>query len=231
MGNTNFCIILPRLLFTRAHGAELVARAVRERLGIPQCIVNQRNDIIIRDGDKDFKVSGSAYKIIQHRAYHHGTMLISSDLSQLGRNLHSDSPNIETKGVESFRSPVTTLNRYLPPGRAELDHDDFVDAVVAEMEKVYASPEKPATMTVIDEQEVTESKVWSGVQELKSWDWTYGQSPEFTNVLDLKTPGAAIVRKRSSFPAPLTSVAYPDVVKTRRPHTFRVLRRRKLRRL
>jgi hypothetical protein len=34
LGNTNFSIILPRLLFTRAHGAELVARAVRDRLGI-----------------------------------------------------------------------------------------------------------------------------------------------------------------------------------------------------
>jgi lipoate-protein ligase A len=57
MGNTNFSIILPRLLFTRSHGAEFVSRAVRERLGIKECTVNDRNDVIIRDGAKDLKVS------------------------------------------------------------------------------------------------------------------------------------------------------------------------------
>ena len=44
MGNTNFSIMLPRLLFTRNHGAELVAKAVRERLGVEQCTVNERNE-------------------------------------------------------------------------------------------------------------------------------------------------------------------------------------------
>lgn len=59
MGNTNFSIILPRLLFTRNHGAELVARAVRERLGLPNCGVNERNDVVIHDPklDRDFKMS------------------------------------------------------------------------------------------------------------------------------------------------------------------------------
>ena len=57
-GNTNFSIILPRLLFTRSHGANLVARAVRERLGVRECTVNERNDVTIRDEEKgkDFKV-------------------------------------------------------------------------------------------------------------------------------------------------------------------------------
>lgn len=48
--------MLPRLLFTRAHGAELVSRAIRERLEIKECTVNERNDVIIRDGSKDLKV-------------------------------------------------------------------------------------------------------------------------------------------------------------------------------
>jgi lipoate-protein ligase A len=36
----------------------------------------------------DTHVSGSAYKIAKDRAYHHGTMLISSQLSTLGDVLH-----------------------------------------------------------------------------------------------------------------------------------------------
>jgi lipoate-protein ligase A len=37
----------------------------------------------------DIHVSGSAYKIAKDRAYHHGTMLISSRLGTLGDVLHT----------------------------------------------------------------------------------------------------------------------------------------------
>jgi lipoate-protein ligase A len=56
MGNTNFSIILPRLLFTRNHGAELAAKAVRG-LGVEGCTVNSRNDVIVKDGVKELKIS------------------------------------------------------------------------------------------------------------------------------------------------------------------------------
>lgn len=111
LGNTNTAVIVPRVHFTRALGAELVARAVRERLGIRECGVNDRNDVIIRDGEKSLKVSsdqiwygspftmlqvsGSAFKIIQHRAYYHGTMLISSNISTLGKSLRSSSVSLQ----------------------------------------------------------------------------------------------------------------------------------------
>ncbi|KAL0250278.1 hypothetical protein I308_102451 [Cryptococcus tetragattii IND107] len=185
MGNTNFSIILPRLLFTRSHGAQLVSRAIRETLGITGCGVNDRNDVIIRDGDREYKVSGSAYKIIQHRAYHHGTMLISSSLAELGKSLRSSSPKMETKGIASYRSPVTTLNHYLPPGRSKhLHHDDFVRAVTAEFAKTYAGEGKSMTTCEVTESMVKEQKIWDGYEELKSWEWQYGQTPEFTNELE-----------------------------------------------
>ena len=63
LGNTNFSIILPRLLFTRAHGAELAARAVKHRLGVPGCMVNGRNDVVIRDGEQELKVRLDARKV------------------------------------------------------------------------------------------------------------------------------------------------------------------------
>lgn len=64
MGNTNFSIILPRLLFTRSHGAQLVSRAIRETLGITGCGVNDRNDVIIRDGDREYKMSSSELVLV-----------------------------------------------------------------------------------------------------------------------------------------------------------------------
>ncbi|ORY32223.1 hypothetical protein BCR39DRAFT_557623 [Naematelia encephala] len=210
MGNTNFSIILPRLMFTRAHGAELVARAIREKLGITQCGVNERNDVIIRDDEHEFKVSGSAYKIIQHRAYHHGTMLISSSLSELGKSLKSSSPHIETKGIPSFRSPVTTLNTYLPSSRQgrPIKHDEFVSAVSHEFASVYAGPGKQVITYEVSENLVREVKVWDGVRELKSWEWQYGQTPEFTNRLETVLPFGEISASLTSRHALITSLTF-----------------------
>jgi lipoate-protein ligase A len=91
-------------------------------------------------------------------------------------------PGIVTKGVESHRSPVTTLNLHRPEGlELEIKHSDFVNAVTEEFATVYAAPDKPIETVRVKEREVSEAKVWDGVKELKSWEWTYGQTPEFTN--------------------------------------------------
>ena len=91
-------------------------RAVRS-LGI-DARVNERNDICVGqekitlltcplDGtekaDLILHVSGSAYKIVNKRAYHHGTMLISSRLDTLGDLLRTDKVGI------SLYSNVTWL--------------------------------------------------------------------------------------------------------------------------
>lgn len=72
--------------------------------------MNERGDLVLRDsGGSDRKmstrlphpalinrtdnplsrvyISGSAYKIVSQRAYHHGTMLVSSNLAHLGKYL------------------------------------------------------------------------------------------------------------------------------------------------
>lgn len=83
-------------------------RAIKS-LGIADAYVNERNDICVgkfkicpprsygstmKDADNGTgfgrHVSGSAYKIVNRRAYHHGTMLISTELGTLGNLLHSN---------------------------------------------------------------------------------------------------------------------------------------------
>ena len=36
----------------------------------------------------------------------------------------------------------------------------------------------------VEEVHVSERKVWDGVNELKGWEWTYGQTPEFINLIE-----------------------------------------------
>jgi Lipoyl protein ligase A/B catalytic domain len=54
-------------------------------------------------------VSGSAYKIVNTRAYHHGTMLISTELGKLGSLLHN------TK-VDTYRQYLLYTALMLHPG-------------------------------------------------------------------------------------------------------------------
>nr|ODN81240.1 lipoate-protein ligase A [Cryptococcus depauperatus CBS 7841] len=211
IGNTNFSIILPRLLFTRSHGAQLVARAVRSKLGISGCSVNERNDIVIKDGEREnidfvlgIYVSGSAYKIIQHRAYHHGTMLISSSLAELGKSLKSSSAST----FSSHRSPVTTLNHHLPLSSKPIHHEDFVHAILNEFSQAYSSPNTPMKTHTVIKENIKENEVWKGYQELMEWEWQYGQTPEFSNNIEGNFSWGDLSVSLTSRHAVLTSLTF-----------------------
>ncbi|KAF9266169.1 Lipoyltransferase and lipoate-protein ligase [Marasmius fiardii PR-910] len=173
LGNTNFSIHLPRGSFDRHATAQVVLRAVRS-LGI-DANVNDRNDICIFNSSCFLLyVSGSAYRIVNKRAYHHGTMLISTELETLGDLLRTQKDTMETKGVASVRSPVCNLQQFLPG----LGHKSFTDAVVQEFQKEYK---------VLGEAQLIQEDGWRdldyikrGMSELQSWEWAYGQTPEFT---------------------------------------------------
>ncbi|KDQ15382.1 hypothetical protein BOTBODRAFT_108526 [Botryobasidium botryosum FD-172 SS1] len=187
LGNTNYSVSVPRESFDRRSNAELVAAAVRA-LG-PPAYVNERHDICV-DGYKIClffsSLFGSAYKIIGRRAYHHGTMLISAKLDQLGDLLRNTKDTLTTKGVESVRSPVRNLSHFTPG----IAHEAFVGATVREFRKKYGGNEKPTIVGKDDMFRVED--VRKGIEELQSWEWSHGQTPEFTHVLTRSFPWGAI---------------------------------------
>ncbi|KAI9574432.1 hypothetical protein HD554DRAFT_35481 [Boletus coccyginus] len=172
LGNTNYSIHVPRTTFDRTTTANVVVRAVRA-LGV-DAYVNERNDICVA-GEK---VSGSAYKIVNNRAYHHGTMLISTRLDTLGDLLRTDKETMHTKGVASVRSPV----RNLVQSSASATHEAFVDAVIQSFREEYAIDEEP--YFVHETSPYLEDEYFkAGMSELQSWDWAYGQTPEFEYII------------------------------------------------
>lgn len=56
-----------------------------------------------------------------------------------------------------------------------------MQAVTREFETVYGGEGKRMETHEVWEARVTENKVLSGAEELRSWEWRYGQTPEFTN--------------------------------------------------
>ncbi|PWN49590.1 Lipoyltransferase and lipoate-protein ligase, partial [Violaceomyces palustris] len=221
-GNTNYSFHIPRSIFDRRFHAELVARALNrqpialETGGLQDqggAYVNVRNDICVRVpttsdqapaaggghgvGWEERKVSGSAYKLVNNRAYHHGTMLLNASLTSLGSCLRNTrGERLITKGVASVPSPVVNLTQAFPSRSRHLTHESFVHAVIAEFHRTYAPTESSAPTDLVDFREVDHEtslgdealnsgrwKLGLGYEELKSWEWTFGQTPEFNHTI------------------------------------------------
>ena len=89
--------------------------------------------------------------------------------------------------MTSVRSPVSTLNTYLPSHMPTITHDTFVQAVLDDFATVYARSHGTFQPIQVDKSSMTpeqRAKVETGMQELKSWEWTFGQTPEFSNEIE-----------------------------------------------
>lgn len=65
--------------------------------------------------------------------------------------------------------------------------------VTREFEAAYSLQGGQMRTTIVRERDVSEKKVWDGVEELKSWDWQYGQTPEFENSIVGELPFGRVV--------------------------------------
>ncbi|KAJ1921410.1 hypothetical protein H4219_000727 [Mycoemilia scoparia] len=174
MGNTNYSVFMPREAFSRELSAKMVAKALVQN-DIP-AYVNKRHDIAV----DDFKVSGSAFKLTQKRAFHHGTMLIDVDLTRLKGCLHSGKDTLIANGVASVPSPVVNLRDY----SWTIDHATFCNSVKLEFVKQFGTSQDIVEEVVWDETLIdVVDEIKQERDKLKTWDWLYGQTPEFTYTL------------------------------------------------
>lgn len=139
-GNQNFSFLADKRLYDFDRQSEVICRAVRafdietSRSG--------RNDILA----KGRKFSGNAYHKTETAALHHGTILISSDLTRLDRFLAPSPEKLAGKGVESVRGRVMNLAELNP----DITPDRMRSALLGAFEEVYGVPPKPLPMGDID---------------------------------------------------------------------------------
>ncbi|MCJ1340556.1 Biotin/lipoate A/B protein ligase [Bachmanniomyces sp. S44760] len=168
------------------------------------------------------KVSGSAFKLTRKRSLHHGTCLVQSP------NLKSIHPFLDApvrhymkaRGVDSVRSPISNIQEGL-----DEDIQTNVSAVQYETIKAFVQMyglgqdalkpfERPNELRT----EFQHGESWvsghiegsvqhlleirAGVLELKSDEWIYGQTPQFTLS---SHPSKEDPRPRPALPAELES--------------------------
>lgn len=172
-GNLNFCFMSPREHHDPAFNSSMIVDTLRETFGLSSWI-SKRGDIMVHDK----KVSGAAFRITRDRAYHHGTLLVNSNLAKLRRLLQSpQAANMAVTGASSVPSPVMNL--------ADVISIDIPEVINAISENFIATYNDTVPNNCIEE--LPNENIGDSVscfdrerKELSSEQWIYGQSPRFS---------------------------------------------------
>jgi lipoate---protein ligase len=179
LGNANHTFISPRSTYDRKANQEILLKALA-RLGIA-AEASCRHDIMIPTAEGLRKVSGSAFRETKNRAFHHGTLLVNSDLNRLWNYLTAKQKKIESKGRPSVRSPVMNL-RELSPTLDQVDWQaSWNEVLIAEFQSYYGEKCEVERLDPNHLEALPELK--ATYEKLTSWQWTYGHTPPFTHEL------------------------------------------------
>jgi lipoate-protein ligase A len=171
LGNTNFTFLSPKDEYKRDNNVQIILNALK-KFGI-EGEASGRNDLMMNTPDGQKKFSGSAYREKKDRAFHHGTLLLSADLTRLGRYLTPNPKKLQAKGKTSVRARVANLNEQVPG----IEHSQIVEAVVASFENFYGGKAEKEFLTMSSLQQIPLLK--QQYDELSSWEWLYGKTLEF----------------------------------------------------
>ena len=142
--------------------------------------INGRNDMTI-DGKK---FSGNAQYLRHGRVMHHGTLLYNSDLSAVSKALQVDPEKIRAKGIESVRSRVTNIRRYMK--------EEVPLFVFREMLLDFIRRETESEDYEFSEEDVREIERIRR-ERYDTWEWNYGKSPECTILKSGRVEGCGTI--------------------------------------
>ena len=130
--------------------------------------ITKKNSIFVAG----VKISGTSQYTNMKRMLSHGTLLFDSEIDVLNSVLDSNLEVIKSKGIESIHSEVTNILDHLSrPVNMETFFAELQSGISDSFGEL-----KEFQLTAED---------WDSVNRLsdekyKSWEWTFGKSPEFT---------------------------------------------------
>jgi len=172
-GNLNFCFIQKGVeghLVDFKKYTQVILKTLTD-LGV-NASLKGKSDLVIND----LKFSGNAEHVFRNKVLHHGTLLFSSDLSQLNEAIKADWSKFKDKAVRSNRSEVTNIVSHLNPS---LTIDEFrveiLNTLLAERTDIDFYP-----LNDNDEKAIKALVA----EKYSTWEWNFGYSPdyEFTNI-------------------------------------------------
>lgn len=168
LGNLNFTFIANKKVYNQEKQLGTILKAVKN-LGI-NAEFTGRNDITVNGK----KFSGNAFYYEENSAYHHGTLLVNSDFDKLTQYLQVSKEKIVSKGIDSIRSRVVNLSSIQKAITVEKLQESLKKSFIEDYEGT------------LDEVQVNEStyELEDLYKKYSSWEWRYGDSPNFDIVLE-----------------------------------------------
>ena len=176
LGNICFTFITPAENANKVKNFDLVLRAL-DIMGI-KAQLSGRNDILVEGR----KVSGSAFQTTHGRFCHHGTMLITTDLTKLPNYLTPNQHKLESHGVKSVTSRVANLSEFLPSATTEM----FASCMAK------AFDEQCSIETITKEKMKSYPSLRQSFETFSSKEWNLGKCPTFTDKLTGKLSDGVI---------------------------------------
>lgn len=182
-GNLNFSFILNRELYDVTRQCKVIIKAL-EGLGI-SAVMNGRNDMTVEDK----KFSGNAFCFKGQNSLHHGTILIGADKERMARYLTVSADKIKAKGVTSVKSRVMNLCDVKP----ELTVDIVKEAVMVAFKEEYGIPCDVIHFSdQVKSMWPTDASFRDIIARNGSWEWCYGETPDFDISLRNRFPWGGI---------------------------------------
>lgn len=183
LGNSIFTFLNAKEDHSLDRNFGILQRAI-DSLGVTTSF-SGRNDILV-DGRK---ISGSAFKNLADRSFHHGTVLVNINKDDVERYLTVNKLKLQSKGVDSVRQRITNLTDFAP----NASHESLSQALVREFCIAYGQdPTKTLIEDLYEEKLLKIDELRSIHDELSSWAWRFGHTPDFQNNLETRFPWGII---------------------------------------
>lgn len=168
-GNLNFTFIRNRQsgsqVSFREHTRPLIEFLVKEGLS-PS--LGDKNEI--REGG--LKFSGNAEHFFKSRVLHHGTLLFSSQLEELGAALRQGSGIYKSRAVKSNRTEVRNL-------KPLLSNTDDIFELKTRLTAFLAGLEDETDHYIFKKEEILKIEDLAG-SKYRNDDWNYGYGPDYS---------------------------------------------------
>jgi lipoate---protein ligase len=178
LGNTCFTFMAGKPAYDKTVSTQIIIAALAE-VGV-SAEVSGRNDLVIHSPHGDRKISGSAYFETLDRGFHHGTLLINTDLNRLASYLNPDAKKLISKGITSVRSRVMNLAEI----DADITHQKVCNALVNHFFNYYGEQVKAEIISPTNLPDLP--GFIDTYAKQSSWEWNFGQAPAFSHILETR---------------------------------------------
>ncbi|XP_007253176.3 lipoyltransferase 1, mitochondrial [Astyanax mexicanus] len=183
LGNINLTFFTSKKNYDRRRNLGVVTGALKDLRPDLDVVATDRFDIVLNG---DYKISGTAAKLGRTAAYHHCTLLCSSNRPLLSLVLQSNCKGIKSNATPSVPSPVKNLMDEDP----SLEATDIMEAIASRYNAEFGFD--GPIITVDPSVEDLMPGIHDMAAELKTWEWVYGRTPKFSICTSFTVEGANV---------------------------------------